>query len=504
MILEDKSTQLRFFQSHHFWSLLIALCLLPFTISNDSLWLDEFMVVDYKMFNDFRSFLEAFIECRDSSLQMPGYFISSWLVGNYVSWSEWIMRGQNLFWGLGAIFSMALLGKKVSVSWLPCLLSIHPYFWYYMNEARPYAMTIGASCWLATACFFVYEENGKQKLWWVILFISAWLSCSASMLNVIPCAIAISVLYWVLIKKGAKFREIVKPALTALPLFIVLGLYYLWTLKVGAGGAIKWKPGIASVGMSVLELMGTNGLMISKLELRKLGLSSSYYLIFLKCALPILWSVTCYLGLFWFKHKSHISERFNINKRICLSVITGSFMMLLILALMKEWPFWGRHFAGVFSFVIILIGLALNKHILASHDSKIAIIIILFFVTFLLASSWSIRFSKEHAKESYREAANYARQFTEAGKKIWWCAYRGGAHYYGIDIFDGNIVKTGKGIKEWRDGDFPYENIESPEAIFLSRTDVYDPRGKVISYIEKNNYRLINDKLQNFVIYERR
>ncbi len=61
------------------------------------------------------------------------------------------MRAGNLLWGALALGAMYRVGRRLKLPWLPLLLAIQPYFWFYMNEARPYALEIACGSWLLAA-----------------------------------------------------------------------------------------------------------------------------------------------------------------------------------------------------------------------------------------------------------------------------------------------------------------------------------------------------------------
>ncbi len=124
---------MKLFSSPRFW-LLAALLLLPFMASNDSLWLDEGDTAMYVLQPDFHAWCDRLHTDLQADCQMPLALLCSWIAGKIWGTAEWQLRGINLIWGALALIGMYRVGQRLKIPWLPLLLAIQPYFWFYNNE----------------------------------------------------------------------------------------------------------------------------------------------------------------------------------------------------------------------------------------------------------------------------------------------------------------------------------------------------------------------------------
>jgi len=118
--------------------LLAALLLVPFMITNDSLWLDEGDTARYALQPDFHAWSHWLRHDGQADCQMPLALLCSWVAAKLWGTAEWQLRAVNVLWGALALAGMYRVGKRLQLPGLPLLLALQPYFWFYTNEARPY------------------------------------------------------------------------------------------------------------------------------------------------------------------------------------------------------------------------------------------------------------------------------------------------------------------------------------------------------------------------------
>jgi uncharacterized membrane protein len=78
---------------------------------------------------------------------------------------EWQLRAVNLLWGALAVVGMYRVGQRLKIPWLPLLLASQPYFWFYMNEARPYALQLACGTGLLVALVEFYFARAVGTAW---------------------------------------------------------------------------------------------------------------------------------------------------------------------------------------------------------------------------------------------------------------------------------------------------------------------------------------------------
>ena len=80
---------------------------------------------------------------------MPLAMFFAWVTAQTLGTQEWQLRAINVLWNGLALLGMYRAGKRLQLPWLPLLLAIQPYFWFYSNEARPYSLQIACGAWRA-------------------------------------------------------------------------------------------------------------------------------------------------------------------------------------------------------------------------------------------------------------------------------------------------------------------------------------------------------------------
>ena len=119
-----------------------ALALVPLMPNSDSIWIDEAQTWRYARQPAFAGWRAEMASDKNSESQMPLGMFSAWVGARFLGTSEWAMRAPNMLWAAGSIFIFYLLGRSFNQPFLPLLLAVQPYLWFYANEARPYALQI--------------------------------------------------------------------------------------------------------------------------------------------------------------------------------------------------------------------------------------------------------------------------------------------------------------------------------------------------------------------------
>src|SRR2546426_1405092 len=117
-------------------------------ITSESLWIDEGQTLHFAKQPTFQAWFETIRHNTKSEAQMPLGMLAAWAGGKILGLGEWQFRAANLLWVGLAGTAMGLIGRLLKQPALLFVFLIHPFLWFYANEARPYAMQICASAWL--------------------------------------------------------------------------------------------------------------------------------------------------------------------------------------------------------------------------------------------------------------------------------------------------------------------------------------------------------------------
>jgi hypothetical protein len=472
-------------------------------ISNQSLWIDEANTAFKAQQATFLDWWHEMLRTGGSDMQMPLYMIWIWICGKIVGTSEIALRIVNLFWVLPGLFALwHSLARQPRLQLSVLLVVIcSPFLWYYLDEARPYAMQVGATLFLVAAILHWSEKEftpTTNESCWVWGFITALVALSgASMLGMIWAAAAIVAAIFLsskesLLKLAHGFVFVWVITIAALA---ALGFYYLWTLHAGARAsdvaATDWKN-VAFIGY---ELLGFAGLGPGRLEIRDGGLQVFKPYLFQLAIFAML--VFTLLG-FAIRDVLH-NYPYPRKKFLGLALITATPAAFILAAgFALHFRVLGRHFAPLFPVTAFLLALGVTN--LWRRGAFGKIIVAAFFVL-CLASSFSLRFASRHAKDDYRSAALLARGDLARGGKIWWNADANSALYYRLPLTT-NSAEADKAFFIVNPSPEFFTKAAPAKFVFCSRPDIYDPHGTLEKFLALNDFKK-SAVLPAFVVWEK-
>lgn len=477
--------------------LFAALALVPLMPSSDSIWVDEAQTWRYAHHATFSGWWAEMASDRFSESQMPLGMFTAWVGARLLGTSEWAMRAPNMLWAAGSIFIFYLLGRSLHQPFLPLLLAVQPYLWFYANEARPYALQIFSGSILLYGLYQGIQLKLRGNIWALFFGTGAVLACASSMLGLFSTVPAVLILFYYIHKK--KFP--ITRAHLAIGIFFTvtllpLGLYYVSKVLQGAGGAKIWKVGISNLAYSFLEFSGFAGLLPARQVLRTLARNSESVWpsvsprIFL---VAFLISFFLLMGIWLIKSRRQLSGW----SKSCLFFFVASFSLLWLVATVVHFPFWGRHLAASFPAYICLIGAFL--YCLWSKGLGGRALVIAFFIS-LTASSIFLRFSPDHAKDDYRGAAHWLLNHSKHGETIWWAADSAGGRYYKIFSLNPGEAPATRSLHIMNPDLAQLETLALPKFVALSKLDVYDSRGSIQQWLKTNSFLQVAS-FQSFTIW---
>ncbi len=470
-------------------------------IHSGSLWIDEGQTLRFARQPDFGSWWKTLRENTYSEAQMPLSMFLAWAGVQVLGDGEWQLRAANLVWVGLAGLAAGLIGWRLQNRLALPLLLLHPFLWYYANEARPYALQIAAGAWLLYLLLRWRElpEIAPAEAW--AFLGAAVIGYGSSLLFAFPLFGFCVLMAWQCFRLRRRPRlrpAAVAPLALALAALALLTVYYLETLQRGAGGARLWKVGSANLLFAFYELLGYSGLGPPRHELRELALHPSLLLSALMQprAMAGLGGLSAvYAALAWRLWK----RRGDATVRMALALALLGAGALFAGAAVMQFPFWGRHLAPLLPAVALAIALAAAPAGLAATWPRRALCVAL--LAGLAASSLTLRFDQKYAKDDYRGAAAIARRALDAGQIVWWSADpEECAQYYRLTNAD----------KSARAGLFfalhptaaELAARPRPDVVIQSKPDVFDTHRALTAYLSTYGFQA-SERLTAFVIWTR-
>ena len=342
------------------WALALAfsLFLMVFMPSSESLWVDEGYIAQIISHPRLLDMLSA-LHCHSGSEpHMPLAALFYWTWGKFFGHSELALRIANLLpLGLG-IIALALACRPQRMVWPFLLVAASPMTWFYVNEIRPYALQLGGSAGAAASLLVAIVYGKLNTTWTIVLCVSCLIVAASSLLGLFCLFGVVAVLGFQLLRGRFYLRR--NNWFVAIPaflLFVLLCVYYSWTLLSGSGSARDRGVSLSGVGYFFYELLGFGGLGPGRLDIREIssrGVASMANLFspFIPqlTLLAIVWLLICailvVMAVCLMKARSQTVEAFVL----ILSPLPIGLGLLFLAALVMVFPVWGRHVVWILPF----------------------------------------------------------------------------------------------------------------------------------------------------------
>lgn len=431
-----------------------------------------------------------------SDTQMPFYMLYVWLWDKLFDSTEWWLRAANLPWLM--LGFLAIPRRQI---YFFLALAVSPFLWFYTNEARPYAMQVGAGLILIGSLWRLLELSpnpsrvespGKFPV--VGFCFGLIVLAGSSLLGMIwagaMLAAALAVLGW---PRAIHFARQNLPvlAVTALSL-ILLALFYLWSLKRG-NHPTPGKTGISNVFFVTYELTGFSGFGPGRLDIRSSGLAAFYPFLVPLALEAAMVTAVFFAGAKW------ISKKISRQTVLGVAVALGAASCLLLVAgVATHFRLLGRHFAPLAPWLLLVFALGLRQLDERGGWRKFWL---WGFLLLSLGSALSLRFCARHAKDDYRGAAALAVGANARGERVWWCADAPAAVYYHVPLAYPQNAALAPGLV-WLMSNPPAETLTNPppDVLLFSRPEFYDQNGRMRDYLERNHYQ-VAETLPAFTVW---
>jgi hypothetical protein len=469
-------------------SLVLGLLVCGIAISNQSFWIDECDTAYRAAFPTLAGWWQYMRAAGDATLQVPLYMFFSWGWEKVSGFHEWALRAGNVPWFLLGFIVMVralaiapLLQRSMALVVLTC-----PFVWYYLNEARPYALQIGTSLVVFAALFRLalnQDEPPRERLWVAGLCAGSLLLSASGMVAML----------WLGAYLGAAMLSATKGRLQRLArsywpwwvgtglLLFTLGLFYLWTLSIGACTTRLGAADIRNVMFISFELLGFSGLGPGRNAIHA-GQWAAF--------LPWLPWLAIYGGVLLVvlaagcrSIAASASRRTRLCWALAFALVLG---FILAVAVVARWRVLGRHCTPLLPLVLFVFGSGVAA-LLRRRDwaGRLAVAA---FLGLSLVSCLSLRFCERHAKDDYRTAAAMARAALAQGKIVWWNADLNAATIYQLPLGE-KPEDTGKAVFVANRGKGFDRDLPKPDLVLTSKPDIYDRNGALADYLNRAGFR---------------
>ncbi len=477
-----------------------ALLLLPLMVSNRSLWIDEGQTASYASLPGIGEFCERIrADNAIGSLSegmMPLSMFLAWVGGKILPATEVALRLPNLLYLAGGFLVAYRVGRRLRAPWLVLLLAVHPFTWYYADEARPYALQIALGCCLFWSCLDISGSRGMSLRGWAVFFASGLGLWASSLVGIIPflaAVLVLAVLWWRgRWRPGSRFYWALA---LAIPCYVALGVFFAEAIGAMRGGRL-WEFGPGNLAYTLYEAMGFQGMGPQRDELRQMIKGGGFSLGRVAPDLPglaavaLCWVLLCLGAL---RHARAVwSSRLGAVGLALVLTVSG----FVLLGIIARFAFWGRHLAPA------LVGLVAVACLLG-RGWKRGPVMLASLAGLWLVSSLNLRFNDRYAKDDYRGAADLAKHALGRGESIWWAADYSTAAFYGLKpevvLMQGRQVRMGKDSAAlYPKSVFLFspqgrllDSVLEPRWVFVSKPDIFDGTGAVRRSLEDGRYRVV-------------
>jgi hypothetical protein len=469
-------------------------------ISGRSLWIDEAATAIQAIQPTLKAWWQLLLQEKTAHLQMPLYMLYIWGYEKLFGCGEWTLRLANLPWfGAGSVaFVLGYPAAERRRLIAALLMLTCPFAWYYLDEARPYAMQLGASLLVLAALRRLAGDAGAvpgQKAGCLLLFLGIVALSGSSLLGMVwagsACAALAVVVSMPRLLSLLQSNRIA--CLTGGALLLLLAGYYVWTLKIGARAAAPTTSSLGSVLFIGYDILGFVGLGPGRLELRSVGpIALRSYWVWL--ALYAVASLSVLGAALWHALRPR-------NRQFPMLALCAGIPAVLIIG--AGWAVHfralGRHFAPLVAVLLLLFTDGLS--VLWARPGLRSRGLVVLFCILSLVSCLSVRFAARHERDNYRAAASLAKAALRKGQSVWWNASTEGARYYAVPLVRSS-ASSGEALLVANVSRESLSALPPPELIITSKPDIYDGLMAIAEYIHEGGYREVG-RLQAFVIWER-
>ena len=482
----------------------ILICCLA--ITNRSYWIDEAESAYKASLPTVTAWWNRLRIEGSGNLQLPLYHIFAWGWEKVVGLNEFAMRAGSIPWFiLGLLvftktFTSCAGPPTEAFAKSECLWKtgtfccaivplLSPFTWYYLNEARPYAMQIGLSMLVLGSLYRLASgqagSSQNERFWVLGLCASSVLLAASGLLAMIWAGAYLGAA--VLSTGKQQARKLIglywKEGISTLLLFFCVGIFYLWTLHIGARATAVGKTDFRNLLFIPYELLGFSGLGPGRLDIRA-GAGSvavfrpfAFWLAVYGVSVAILLAEGCRELRLSFPLRT-------VFVWAAAFLAAGGF--ILVVGVTVDFRVLGRHWTPVLPLCLYILAKGILG--LLRRGGWLRAFVVLSFFAFSLTSCLLLRFSDRHLKDDYRTAAQIGREALGRVQRVWWNADAEGALVYKLPVADHIGVPKAAFTFANPVHDFAGE-LPLPDLVLTSKPDIYDSAGALREYLIRNGFQ---------------
>ncbi len=410
-------------------------------VSSQSLWIDEFGTWMLTLAPSWRDWLQQLVNWPNSDTQIPLYHLYMRLWTSVAGATEYSLRIANVPWIALAIAAFWLWPASVDQrGWLRTagvVVALHPLTWYYVNEARPYAMILAGTS-LSTsgmlALFYRSRSETVDRRAISLIIIGCALMAATSVLGAIwTVAFALPAAVILRGTHGWSFGLRRHHLLLSLGIIILASpvfVHYAMSFLRGASPAAMGHK-FANFLFAFYEIGGVSGLGPGRFDLRTAGVEALRpYMVPVALALvPIALTLAAGVRFLW-----------RDNRKALLTLAAAAALPVLILYALgevKQWRVVGRHVIPLIGTFAVLTAIGLCTLWNGDWPAKlkwVARAVGVACLLVLIGSAVLLSRADRHGRDDFKAAAAFAHEELSLGKRVWWAADANGAAYYGLDL----------------------------------------------------------------------
>jgi hypothetical protein len=466
--------------------------------TSQSLWIDEANSAIKAMAPTLAAFVESMKSDRGSDLQMPLYMYMLWGWEKVAGHSEFALRAMNIpLFGLAIAVSAG--GWRTTVTrriFFVALACSSAFLWAYIDETRPYILQfLGATICAISLANTASSATPPQNRDIALFAFGLVVLCGSSLMGVVS-AFWLSLAFLLISLQRQRLGSLLRrpavrtAALLAMPALVLLGIYYVWTLTVGARASSVGQTGPLSLGFAAYELLGMAGLGPGRGELRSSWQAILPFTPMLAVFGIALGLLLCIGGITIAQRKGPFTANPSLSILIAAPVAIALSSMLI--GVFGHFRVVGRHLTPLAPFLILIMAVGADSLWHARHRFSGRAIVCLALLS-MLSSALLHRMDERHAKDDYRSAASRAHETLTQGGTVWWAADRSGAQYYHLEtclLPESNVSfeeQPSAYMANSRSADY-LAQLPKPSLVVLSKVDVYDSDGHLRKWLDYNGF----------------
>ena len=473
------------------WVALFFLAVALAATSNQSFWIDEFCTAKAARNPSLLGTWLDLVRNRPSELQMPFFIAYVWAYKKVFGGGELALRLSALpFFVSGMTLLVVATARRWRQHWpVAAALGLSPFAWYYLNEARPYALQLGATAMIVAALTRLSEtapiERKTEGRWLGVYLLGVSLLSTSNLLGEMWAGAALLAVFVAVPKPrwSAWWTTYRWRLLCTGAVLLSVGCYYLWTLQIGARATAIATTNLQTFLFIFYEQLGFVGPGPGRNELREIGVQALKPFAAGLAVHGLVTGLVMMAGLaaLW----KQVSCRRLFLLLACVAVPAG---LILLAGVVTHFRVLGRHFVPLTVLFLLIIGAGLLR--LWAHQGWLRRGIAVCFLVLSLVSCVQVRVAERHTKEDYRQAAAIAKAALARGEIVWWNAADIGADYYHLPIST-NSSPTEAALLVFDPRPGFDASLPPPDLIAVSKPDIYDRQGVLAAYLQKHRYQKV-------------